>query len=230
MYKAIFFDLDDTLIDFSSCQKLAIDLLYKECQKELSIEKALFRKYFLQINRKLWDEVESSTLSVSDLRFERFNLLVDRLSLSKSPNKLASIFEGYIAENIRFYPGVWDALLFLKKHHQLGIVTNGLTSLQLKKMQTLGLLNLFDDFVIAESVGFAKPDSRIFTYLLQKMGIKNSECLMVGDSVSSDYLGSLRIGMDFCLIGSSVIDTLRFPEPKFAVQSVSELPALIFNR
>jgi FMN phosphatase YigB (HAD superfamily) len=51
---------------------------------------------------------------------------------------------------------------------------------------------------------------------------------MVGDSLTSDYLGSMNAGMDFCWINAKGLPLpTHLPEPRFTLQSVAELPLLL---
>ena len=57
----------------------------------------------------------------------------------------------------------------------------------------------FDDVVISEEVGAAKPDGRIFDVAFERMGEPpKEEVLIVGDSLTSDIAGGIAYGIDTC--------------------------------
>jgi HAD superfamily hydrolase (TIGR01509 family) len=73
-----------------------------------------------------------------------------------------------------------------------------------------------DEFVLSFEVGAAKPDRRIFTTALERLGVAADEALMIGDSEEND--GAAReVGCSFALVDplpiadrpTGLIDALR---------------------
>ena len=63
----------------------------------------------------------------------------------------------------------------------MGVVTNGSLQAQSEKIGILQLADMIDALVISETVGYKKPDPRIFIAALAELGLKNSETMFVGD-------------------------------------------------
>ena len=82
----------------------------------------------------------------------------------------------------------------------LGLVSNGFKKDLDHILGELGLVKWFDVVVCIESCNCAKPDKEIFLYALNKLGVKPSEALFVGDSVVHDYEGALNVGIKPLLI------------------------------
>ena len=62
----------------------------------------------------------------------------------------------------------------------------------------------FEDWIISEEVGFAKPDPRIFDVAYERMDRPPKErVLIVGDSLSSDIAGGIAYGIDTCWFNPS---------------------------
>ncbi len=124
-------------------------------------------------------------------------------------------------------PGSKEALTALKEKYKLSIVTNGFSHVQKAKYKSLSLNKWFESFVISEDVNLSKPQKEIFDIALREIGEIHSGTLMVGDSLSSDYRGSINAGIDFCWVNAKD-DSLpeHFPEPRFTVSSVIELPSV----
>jgi putative hydrolase of the HAD superfamily len=79
------------------------------------------------------------------------------------------------------------------------IVTNVIPELlehQKKKVQALGIAELFDVIVYSAEMGIHKPDRRIFDHAAQLLGVSNGECLFVGDDPDSDVVGARTAGME----------------------------------
>ena len=74
-----------------------------------------------------------------------------------------------------------------------------------KGLQPAGIIS-------AESARACKPDRRIFEYALQTAGVKPSEALLIGDSMTSDILAARAVGMEAVLIdrkGGAVEEGVR---------------------
>lgn len=55
--------------------------------------------------------------------------------------------------------------------------------------------NLFDSAVFSCSVGFSKPDPRIYALAADELGLEPADCLFVGDGANDELPGAERAGM-----------------------------------
>ncbi len=78
---------------------------------------------------------------------------------------------------------------------KLSIITNGRTEGQASVLEQLGLLPLIDDVLISEEVGISKPDPRIYTLALERLGVSAAETWFVGDSPKNDVWGPQQVGI-----------------------------------
>ena len=61
------------------------------------------------------------------------------------------------------------------------------------------MLKDFDHCFVSEKIGVDKPDVRFFQRCLEQLpGIRAEECMIVGDSLSSDILGGNNAGIITC--------------------------------
>ena len=77
----------------------------------------------------------------------------------------------------------------IKKHFEVGIITNGSTQRQRAKIINTNLNNYFDTIIISEEVGLSKPDKRIFELALNKLDVQPEDVLFVGDDLEKDIAG-----------------------------------------
>lgn len=85
------------------------------------------------------------------------------------------------------------------KGYKMGIISNhewGLPGL----ITGLGLAPYFDAVVSSARVGYRKPHPEIFRLILDDLGGSAGETLMIGDSISSDVKGAIRMGMSVVLV------------------------------
>jgi len=78
---------------------------------------------------------------------------------------------------------------------KLAVVTNGPVEWQSRKLRTLGLTECFDEIVISDAVGVAKPDPRIFALALDRLGVEAGEAMFVGDHPEIDVAGARAAGL-----------------------------------
>jgi putative hydrolase of the HAD superfamily len=78
---------------------------------------------------------------------------------------------------------------------KLAVVTNGPVAWQSRKLQTLGLRDYFDEVLISEAEGVAKPDPRIFARALERLGVDAADAMFVGDHPDIDVAGSQDAGL-----------------------------------
>ncbi|MGQ4824301.1 HAD-IA family hydrolase, partial [Enterococcus faecalis] len=82
---------------------------------------------------------------------------------------------------------------FLKeKNVPLGIITNGPTDHQTKKLKQLQLNNWIPsrNMLISQATGFQKPEKEIFQLAEKEFHMLPEETLFVGDNYDNDVLGA----------------------------------------
>jgi putative hydrolase of the HAD superfamily len=78
---------------------------------------------------------------------------------------------------------------------KLGVITNGATERQQRKLDSLGIASWFDVVLISEKEGVRKPDAEIFLRALARCGVEASEAIFVGDHPDADVGGALQAGL-----------------------------------
>jgi len=233
-YTTLLFDLDDTLIDFIAAESKALLYLHQKFYTKFEFD--LFKKTYQGINNQLWARVGNSVnhLYPGDVRFERFIQLNQELAVDISHLEIAESFEQYLGISTEWLPGIREAIeLFHTNGYKLGIVTNGLTSVQYLKYNHHMLHKYFDCFIVSDEVGITKPNKEIFSLAFEALGLLADDLqqtLFVGDSLASDGHGAKNAGVDFAFINHKRIDVVNHQDRavvKFNLQSVAQLPALL---
>jgi phosphoserine phosphatase len=98
------------------------------------------------------------------------------------------------------YPHAAEVLDRLRRHVRLGLVTNGTSDLQRRKLALAGLADRFDVVVAACDVGVGKPDPAMFEAALDKLDVTPSEAVMVGNDLDRDIAGADAAGIRSLLI------------------------------
>ena len=98
-------------------------------------------------------------------------------------------------------PGIRPLLEKLRQQGLgLGILSNWDRRLRLT-LEKLELLDLFDQLVISNEVGWEKPHPAIFEQAIEKSGSRAENILHVGDSLGSDILPAIEHGLEVLWVG-----------------------------
>lgn len=103
----------------------------------------------------------------------------------------------------------------------VAIVTNGLSEMQRARLK--GLEKYVDGIFISEELGVIKPLPEFFEKVLSSLNATKEECLMIGDSFTSDILGAHAVGMDGCWLRSRDRVEETPIKPTFTIRTLTEL-------
>ncbi|MDO8272771.1 MAG: HAD family hydrolase [Gammaproteobacteria bacterium] len=188
----IFFDIDDTLLDYKTSQDLA------------ALEFA--KKYSTHIDNpekfpKVWDEITARHMAryfSGELSFQeqRRCRIRESLGLDLSAQESDRVFDEYYQiyeESWRLFPDVESALLKLSGY-SMAVITNGDKEHQSYKLKKLGVIGYFDDVITPACAGAPKPDLAIFQLAATRAGKARDECWYIGDNYRADYQGAKEAG------------------------------------
>ncbi len=91
--------------------------------------------------------------------------------------------------------GAGEVVRMLATRCRLGLLTNGPSDVQRIKLDRTGLGQHFRSVVISGEVGTGKPDTEVFSLVLEGLGASPEQSVMVGDSWQRDVLGARAAGM-----------------------------------
>lgn len=96
-------------------------------------------------------------------------------------------------------PGASDLLHELKRRgYALALVADGRPGTYTNVLAQHAVLNRFDVLTVSETLGCEKPDPRMFTVTLERLGIAPADfgrTLMVGNNLARDVKGANMVGM-----------------------------------
>ncbi len=226
MIKYIFFDLDETLFDFPLAERLAITETFTELgidPTEENIER------YSRINRLCWDGLERGELTRERLVILRFEMLFSELSRADlSPDVAQRLYENALGGQHPFIEGAEDVLSELCENYELYAVTNGLYSVQSRRIKDAELDRFFKGYFISEKLGYSKPDRRFFDAAFATLPcFDKNEAIVVGDSLQSDILGAKNAGLKSCLYNPKSKENKTGIIPDYQIKNLSELPGLL---
>ncbi len=195
---AVFFDLDDTLLDHQHSRRQALVTLqsrYPALARVGLEELQLRHEQLLQTD---YSQVLKRTLTPLEATAERIRRLCSGYALELAPAEAldaSAAYEDAYGRHRQLIPGSLALLEALAGRAHRGIITNGLSELQRSKIKACGLEPHVEAVVISEEVGVAKPEPGIFQTALRQAGLEPAEAVMVGDSWEVDILGARNAGL-----------------------------------
>lgn len=202
-YSTIYFDLDNTLLDFHSSEYKAIKALLVKHSLPNGDEQA---RLYSEINLQFWEKFERGEIEKKEIFVGRFEAFLKTLGLSGNPIKMSQDYFQFLSAGHDLIDGANEILLYLKnKRYYLCATTNGIAMTQYKRISEAGIGQYFDFIAVSEEAGHQKPEKEYFDFVLSKTPEKDiSKILIIGDSQSSDILGGINSGIDTCWFNSKL--------------------------
>ncbi len=209
----IWFDLDDTLIDFHLNSREANRIIYDE--------ERLDRFYptpeewigaYESHNRSLWERYGRGEITQAFLREDRFAALL-RERWQKSPEELSEfswhldrIYLDRLASRKNLIAGARETLQLLKdRGYNIGVLSNGFQGVQQAKLINTGLGELVDLTVLSDDIGVNKPDIRLYRHAMERSGqLLPEHHAMIGDNLATDIAGAIGAGWGAILLDPHV--------------------------
>ena len=102
------------------------------------------------------------------------------------------------------YPFAIETLENLGKKFKLGLITNTMTSTKydeiVEYLKSVKIYHYFEHVIVSGELGYHKPTMKIFDDMCEKLNVNPNECIMIGNTISTDIFGGNRIGMETVLI------------------------------
>lgn len=164
-YDLLLFDLDDTLIDFSVDQKLALKYAFEEMGYEYTDN---ILEQYKKINDIVWGKLERGEIkTVSDVYEERCQMLFKIYNINEKTDKFNGLLDKGFRENGTPFEGVGNILKKLRERYKLAIITNGPKSQQYTRLNNANLSQYFSYFFISEEIGYNKPNIKFLNICLK---------------------------------------------------------------
>ena len=225
MYKYLFLDLDDTILDFHKAERIAIGRVMEHYGVEPTEER---RARYHEINKWHWHQLELKAMTRDEVLEGRFAMFFDELGITVDKFAVARLFEKFLSQGHFFMPGAEEAVEALHKKYRLFLASNGTASVQKGRMTSANLYRFFEISFVSQEIGHNKPSREYFEAAFARIpGFQKEKCLMVGDSLTSDILGGINAGIDTCWVNPTHAEAPTHIRPTYQIESLAQLEALL---
>ena len=187
-YAAYIFDLDGTLYSRDNLVQNVVTAQYQTFADELGhVERC---------------EYISRVLTLDEHGYRPKNEVYRELALQYGlshdlTNRLHDHFWASYDEHIEVPEDTMNTLTAIRTNGaKIGIITNGQTERQQKKIRALGISELVDQLLISESEQIKKPHPQIFQRALARLKVSAKDSVFVGDHPTADIDGARNAGID----------------------------------
>ncbi len=179
----LYFDLDGTLVHHTA----SFETMFHAARDELGIpnhdglhERYLtaFLDYFEECHNQPYRAAMDDVCAEFDLPVDGETFTTARIEAELERTELAD--------------GARELLADLEPNHTLGILTNGVGSVQREKLRRHGLAEFVDAAVISCEVGVGKPDAEIFE--VARTELPGEEYVFIADDLERDVLPAQASG------------------------------------
>ena len=225
MITTLFFDLDDTLLDFKAGEAIAIRRTLSLAGIDPTPEMTAL---YSAINQSQWELLEEGKLTRNQVLLRRFDLLFERLGISGDSEKTQATYEAILAQQHPFLPGAVELLEELYPKYPLYLVSNGTATVQDQRLKDSGLGRYFRRMFISERVGADKPRREFFLRCFAEIpGFSPDQGLIIGDSLTSDMRGGNHAGLHTCWFNPKHKPRRPDIPVEYEISALSELPGLL---
>lgn len=207
MIKALFIDIDNTLLDFDGYVREAMQKGFRQFGLKPYTEEMF--PVFRRINTELWQKIESGELTLAELTKIRWSRILKTLGIDFDGIRFEDYFRESLFHSAIPIDGAMEMLSYLEKRYLLCAASNGPYEQQRNRLKKAGMEPFFSHFFISERIGVSKPAEAFFTRSIQELNealihrgedpATPSEIMIIGDSLTSDMEGGRQSGLKTCL-------------------------------
>lgn len=226
---AIFFDIDDTLYDLAQPYLRAFEAVYGGTLDIVPEE--LFAASRVHSDER-FGEMSTGKITLDEYHADRVQRTFADFGVELSFDEAIHFqrtYEGFQKE-IFVTPAVsamLDACVAIGV--PLGIISNGTSEGQGRKVRTLGLTRWFvpEHIVISGEVGLRKPDPAIFQLAAERLGARPEACWYIGDTFGNDIVPAAEAGWHAVWLNRRGHDVPPEPVPDAIVSTEEEMATLV---
>lgn len=227
-YRFLFWDVDQTLLDFKKSESCALRETFRKFGREIDDGTV---SLYSGINESLWKRFERGEIEKEELKLERFRILFRELRITEiGAADFQEIFQTALGGVCFLLDDSYTLCTELGKKYRQYVVSNGVSETQRRKMELSGFGKLMDGVFISEEVGVPKPYRAFYDFCFANIpDFEPEAALAIGDSLTSDICGAHAAGIDACWYNPEGLPFSGEPEdaPEYEIRSLREIKKIL---
>lgn len=234
-YRAIFFDLDGTLISERAGvpeARAAVAAMLRDAGHAVS-DVTYADAAQAVINAAIAANGGSWPLTFS--RLDAITQTISALGIAAPDTDVAALAERYKQTRLQCVerlPAAIDVLEAAAVERPLGLITNGPSEEQRQKLRRSALERYFTSVTISGDLDTAKPDPEIFERAVASLAVNATQCVYVGNNFAADVVGATGAGLDAVWLAQTgeptpVATAGGTVQPRAIIRALDELPAVL---
>ena len=192
MIKAVFVDIDNTILDFDKCAYLSMKSAFEDCG--LPFDDDMFDT-FERINLSLWRCMEKKIITKEQLFKLRWPTVLAGIGMNYNGVDVEALFKHYLYNQAVTIDGAEDLLKYLSSKYKIYAASNATYEQQIARLKSAGFDKYFDGYFISEKAGAEKPSKEFFDYCFGNLTMSKDDVTMIGDSPTADIKGGSEYGL-----------------------------------
>ncbi len=193
MIKAVFIDVDDTILDFHKSSADAIEKMFRA--KGYPFKEDTLEIYH-KINYPLWQRVTNGEMTADELKLIRWNEIFKALGIEGDGIEFEEMYKDYLTRTHYLVDGAEELLKYLSSKYKVYAASNAHYEQQRQRLEGAGVLKYLSGIFCSHEIGADKPSKRFFEHCFESIKNTNpSELVMIGDNGEADIKGAHDCGM-----------------------------------
>lgn len=236
MIAALLLDVDGTLIDTRGAMVAAgvaaVAELWPHVRPEVHHAAAV---HFQADPSGLFGRFTRGEMSFTEMRQARVADLLEAFSLSDIDEVNARFEDAYapaFSANVRVFDDVVPLIGVVSAAGiPMGLLTNSSSSYTRQKLEITGLASAFAAVTTRDTLGFGKPDARVFHHACRLLRSAPADTTYVGDDIEIDALAARDAGLSAVWLQREPGDSHGACRARargiLVIRSLSQVPALL---
>lgn len=229
--RALVLDVDDTIVDTQEAMVLAGTRAAAAIWPHRAGEHRAMAQRYYDDPERWFPRYASGDVAFEAMRAGRLAEVAAAFGVEVPDGAHLSYEEAYapaFRSAQRLFPDV-PGLLAAAEDERLpvALLTNSAQAPTRVKLEALDLVGRFDVVVTTDTLGFGKPDPRVYLEACRLLGAEPDRVLCIGDSIEWDVLGAEAAGLRAVWLDR---DGRGTSEPVVAVRGLDEVTAALDRR
>ncbi|MDO4191557.1 MAG: HAD family hydrolase [Bacteroidales bacterium] len=224
--KAIFWDIDNTLIDFVASSHEAFFELCKSHQ--LIVDEGHFQRWYT-FKEQFWRKQEQGQMNVEEIVAHQFDQLRDETHFQGDIVAFSLEFQQLLHHHAVPVMHAKETLSWCQlQGFQQYAASNGYIQQQTSRLTLCGLFPYFNALFVSDDIKAEKPSPTFFQTALKYAHLNAEDVLMIGDNLITDIQGAQSVGIKACWYNThtSINNSPKNIQPDYEIHTLKELETL----